>query len=260
MLAALAIASVVAGCSTPSTGYPPAAPVATARRLENLQAVASRHTACPAREIGIRQVSERVFSTMGCGVVREYALVQGSRYAEWQPIMPVNMRAANEMVCPLERLVVSAPTENVRQVSGCGRSAQYQLACDVSQCEWAMTTPPAGAGATGRVVEATPPPGRVTAPTPSTPDSSVVVVPQRADPAVDQAIRGQLDARRSAIRACVPRGELTMVRAQWGRDGMVRLSLDPPWQGTQSERCVQQSVGQLQVTTGEAGAISHVVR
>ncbi|UJR86744.1 Hypothetical protein I5071_88450 [Sandaracinus amylolyticus] len=258
MLVALAFASAVAGCTSSSSGYPPPAPVATARRLENLQAVASRHTSCPAREIGIRQVSDRVFSTMGCGVVREYALVQGARYAEWQPIMPVNMRAANEMVCPLERLVVSAPTENVREVSGCGRSAQYQLACDTSQCEWAMTTPPAGA--TGRVVQATPPPGRVTAPTPSTPESPVVVVPQRADPAVDQAIRGQLDARRSAIRACVPGGESAMVRAQWGRDGMVRLSLDPPFQGTDSERCVQQSVGQLQVTTGQPGALSHSVR
>lgn len=269
-LFALAIAITVTGCGSAQHGRgADGAPVATDRRLENLRAVASRHIACPLDGISVEPLTDQVWLARGCGDAREFAIIDAGRMAQWQPITPANVRASNELACPAERLVASAPTGAHRQVAGCGRSASYELACSPAQCEWVMVGQSGDWGG-GSGVTVTPP-GQV--PPSSTPaPRPPVVVPDYGDrggyrggpgpvePAVDQAVRQAIDAQRPSVFACVPRSAGVVVHARWGVDGLVQLSLEPPYAGTPTERCVREAIGTFQVTTGRPGALTHVVQ
>ncbi|MDQ3033418.1 MAG: hypothetical protein M3Y87_13450 [Myxococcota bacterium] len=279
-IAVLTLVACVTGCTVHSRNRgAESVPAVTGRRIENLRAVASRHMACPIDAIEAQPLTEQVWQAHGCGNVREFEIVQQGRVAQWRPITPANVRASNELACPVDRLAVSAPTDAQRDVSGCGRSASYQMSCSAVQCEWVMTdhsgnwTRPGGVTVT--------PPGQQPAPSPppiATPrrDSTVVVpeygdpyrdprgygdpAPGGAEPAVDRAIRQALDAQRTSILQCAPVARGLVVNARWNSDGIVQLSLNPPWAGTPTEQCVRRSVGIFQVTTGRPGMLTHIVQ
>lgn len=278
-LAVLTLVACVTGCTVHSRNRgAETAPAVTGRRLENLRAVASRHMACPIDAIDAQPLTEQVWQARGCGESREFEIVQAGRMAEWRPITPANVRASNELACPVDRLAVSAPTEGQRDVSGCGRSASYQMACNQVQCEWVMTDHSGDWSRRGGV--SVTPPGQQPAPMPppmATPrrDSTVVVpdygdpygdryvdprAPAGAEPGVDRAIRQALDAQRASILACAPAARGVVVHARWDSDGIVQLRLDSPWAGTPTEQCVRRSVGVFQVTTGNPGTLRHIVQ
>lgn len=270
-LATVALVIAVVGCAAPHARPVSGAPAVTARRVENLRVVASRLMACPVDAITTEPLTDQVWQARGCGDTRELAIVDRGSMARWEPVTPPNVRASNELACPLDRLVISAPTGAERDVSGCGRAASYQLACSAVQCEWVMTGHSGDWARRGGVTVT--PPGQQPPPTPPVasspaPRSPVVVVPDHggggsysdADPAVDQAVRQALDAQRASILSCARDAAGVSVRAQWGPDGLVMLSLTGPWAGTPSEQCVRQTVGAFQVTTGRPGSLVHVIR
>lgn len=274
-LAALALAAV-AGCASSA---PPAYRSTTYSReiasydVRELELQASEIMGCPTRALAARAVTDRVWRVTGCGQAREFAWVDlGEGRGTWDPIPPVSSYASNELACPLDAIVVQAPADNVRRVSGCGERATYQLACDARTCAWTMTEreevppprpsvtiipPPSGArpGPYATRPSAAPPPQPY-------PPGTVIVVPEgghRPDPAVEQAIRAGIDARRTQVLACSG-SQPIMIRARWGADGRVWLTLDRPYARTAVEQCVRDTVGGFQVTNEAPGEVIHLVR
>lgn len=275
-VATLALAPALPGCASGSTttGYT----TTTVSRevasydVRRLELEASSIMGCPTRALSTRAVTDRVWQVNGCGQTREFAWVDlGGGHGAWDPIAPVSTYASNELSCPLDSLVVRAPSPSVRNVSGCGESATYQLTCDARSCAWTMTEheeiaprptvtvipPPSGArpGPYATRPGATPPPQPY-------PPGTVIVVPGgglRPDPRVEQAIRGGIDAQRRGLLACSG-SQPMVIHARWGVDGRVWLSLERPFAGTAVEQCVRQTVGGFQVTDAAAGEVVHVVR
>ena len=82
----------------------------------------------------------------------------------------------------------------------------------------------------------------------------VIVVP---DPAgTDQGI--ERAPERTLVAACGATG--AVIRARWWHDRVVRLSLDPPWAGTEAERCLRSTLPTYHVVASPPGEVSHVVR
>nr|MDQ3035695.1 hypothetical protein [Myxococcota bacterium] len=108
------------------------------RQTRQLQQQASRELGCDARTLTITPLSDRVMQVHGCGQLRDYAYATGRRRG-WYAIQPVYMRAGSEMACPVQQLSVQAPTSTVRNATGCGRTARYDLVCGAIECAWMMT-------------------------------------------------------------------------------------------------------------------------
>lgn len=259
LLAIAASVLTLAGCTHQYTPEP--APMVTSRRAENLRNVASRHMSCPMNLVDIEPLTPQVWQARGCGQTAEFAIVQRGPVARWDRLQPVQVRASNALACPIERMVIAAPTGTAREVSGCGRNATYQLACTDRECRWEITDYSGDWARRGGVTVT--PPGRQ--PPPPAPGSPVVVVPDydrggAIDPRVEGTIRRAIESQRASILSCMPSARGVVVSASWGPDGLVRISLEPPWSGTPTERCVQRSIGQFQVTTGEPGALRQLVQ
>ena len=255
-----------AGCTAGVTGSASYGSSSVASRdLGTLTQVASAQMGCPAHAIEARAVTDRVWETAGCGQVREFTW---SDRRGWEALAPVGAFASNELSCPTQSLVVHAPQQNVRSVTGCGQRATYQLACDVQTCAWTMTerellerprvvvTPPTGQrpGPYATRPGMQPPPSY---PQPSYPPSYRPAYP--TDRGTEAGIRGALDARRASILQCSG-GQPVQLRARWGTDGRVWLSVAASYQSMAIEQCLQQSVGAFQVSAGRSGELIHVVR
>lgn len=261
-----ALALVGAGCTAGLTGSASYGSGSVASRdLGTLTQVASAQMGCPAQAIEARAVTDRVWETAGCGQVHEFTW---SDRRGWQALAPVGAFASNELSCPTQSLVVHAPQQNVRSVTGCGQRATYELACDVQTCAWTMTerellqrpgvvvTPPTGRRPGPYATR----PGVQTYQQPSYPPSyGQPSYPGTTDPGTDASIRGALDARRGAILQCSG-GQPVQLRARWGSDGRVWLSVASSYQSVAIEQCLQQSVGAFQVSAGRTGELIHVVR
>lgn len=139
-LAVVLAALGVAGCVARRLGARGA--TSFGRREERqLQQQAERDLRCPARQLVLTPLTERVVQVHGCQQLRDYAYSrpQGRGRAAWVPLQPVFARAAAELACPAQALAIQAPGPTVRSASGCGRSARYDLVCGALDCAWMMT-------------------------------------------------------------------------------------------------------------------------
>jgi hypothetical protein len=225
--------------------------------LQNLQRVASREISCPVDELYAQPLSDRVWRVTGCNVSAEYSMTRG-RFGprRWTQVVPVESRAANELRCPTEGLAVQATGPEARLVSGCGLSAQYELACTSETCGWTRVEQ----GAVGDVGVRVPAPTRVP-PTQRAPSDQMVLVPDPSQSAAEQFVRRELDRQRDVILSCAGGATPVVLRARWGPDGAVRVHVDPSSAGGRAiEPCILGSISPLQVTDGQPGDIVHVAR
>ena len=249
-----------------------AVPDVDARRLANLYALASEDTACASPDLTAWRIDERVWQVTGCGDAREYAIFSRGLGARWQRIDPIGDRASQELGCPAPSIALRVEAHGVMNASGCGRAVVLQLQCEHEGCAW-TTIAHAEAG----LVSAAPPrpvPPRLSPPAPvvktlfvadgsgTVPEARtapIIVVPDRAgtDQGIERALRSALDSERTLVAACGATG--AVIRARWWDDRVVRLSLDPPWAGTEAERCLRSTLPTYQVVASPPGEVAHVV-
>ncbi|AKF08518.1 hypothetical protein DB32_005667 [Sandaracinus amylolyticus] len=248
---------------------------ATVGRRQQRQLVqqASRELGCDQQALVLTALNERVYQVHGCGQLRDYAWALGRR-GGWSPLQPVVLRAAAELGCPAAQLHVDAPAATVRNASGCGRSARYDLVCGGIECAWMMTAQGAGWGAPVAAVAPAaqpspdavpPPPGAPVEPTATTAtvtttsiDDGLVIPEPPAGGSPEEMLRAALDARRADIHRCAGVGVIP-VRASWAADGTVSLALEAPLAGSAAESCVRAAVVTPRVPAGTAGEIVHPV-
>ncbi|UJR78861.1 hypothetical protein [Sandaracinus amylolyticus] len=248
---------------------------ATVGRRQQRQLVqqAARELGCDQGTLVLTALNDRVYQVHGCGQLRDYAWALGRR-GGWSPLQPVVLRAAAELGCPASQLRVDAPAATVRNASGCGRSARYDLVCGGIECAWMMTAQGAGWGPQVAAAPAQPmpdavppPPGAVTGtpavePTATATTTSVddgLVIPEPpARGSAEEMLRAALDARRADIHRCAGVGVIP-VRVSWAADGSVSLALEAPLAGSAAESCVRAAVVTPRVPAGTAGEIVHPV-
>jgi hypothetical protein len=242
-------------------------PHVDARRLANLRALAEQDMACPSADLSIWSIDDRVWQVSGCGHAREYTIRSHGFGARWERIESVGVRASDELGCSASLIALRVETHGVMNASGCGRSTVLQLQCDIDRCEWTAiarveevfdagvpASVPAAPVSTALILNEAP----SALPTPSS--SPIIVVPDisMTDPNIELALRNALDSDRVLVLACGASGAL--IRGSWSHDRVVRFSLDPPWAGTESERCLQSSLPTYHVVSSRPGEITHVIR
>jgi hypothetical protein len=256
---ALLFPVLAVGCITPrfDVGQRGLDQVGT-HEIQNLQRVASREISCPVDELYAQPISDRVWRVTGCNVSAEYSMTRGRMGPRrWTQVVPVESRAANDLGCPIDRVAVETTGPEARRVSGCGVTAQYELACTSETCGWTQVAQSVDGDVGVRVPAPTRP-----VPTQRAPSEVMVVVPEgSSQSAAEQFVRGELDRQRDVILACARGATPVVLRARWGPDGDVRVRVDPSSAaGRAIEPCVVGSTSPLRVTDGQPGDIVHVVR
>ena len=284
---------VLTGC-TRHIAAPGSTPVVDQSRVEQLERLAAHDMACDMRTLRVIGLNEVAFQVDGCGQVREYSLhcTGGRRRAScrWVPITPAPVLAQTEMICPLPQLTITGPEATLREISGCGRSATYQLACDSLQCTWGMvghagawagetqsiasvgtagaeTTADASAAGAAQptsepdpldAVIIPPPPEGGTGSTTGTAGAGAGAPPTPSQAAIEAQLRPILDQRRDMIHACAGPGAVA-VRVAWDATGAVTLHL-PSAAGSTAEGCIRAAIGPLSIQgVVAAGEMLHAV-
>lgn len=148
VLALSALLVVIVGCRRDPARV-------TARRLENLQLLASRDLACPAVAIGLTELEEHLYRASGCNQWADYSIRgRGHRYAgaSWQRVVPLAERAQAELGCPAANVAFEPVDARSYRVAGCGRSGVMSLVCGDLDCGWLLS---GGAGGGTTVVTGT---------------------------------------------------------------------------------------------------------
>jgi len=255
------------GCS-PFASRSAMVPDVDARRLANLYALAEEDTACASPELSAWRIDERVWQVSGCGDAREYAILPRGLGARWQRIDPVGVRASEELGCPASSIELRVEAHGVMNASGCGRAVVLQLQCEHDGCAWATIAHAEAGGGPGAAQGPAPAVPVVTtlflaeasSALPPAPSAPIIVVPDArgTGPTIERALRSALDSERGIVVACGASG--AVIRARWWHDRVVRLSLDPPWEGTEAERCLQSTLPTYHVVSSPPGEVAHVVR
>lgn len=217
------------------------------RHYRNLVRVAARDMRCGGRQVQPQEVSPGIFSVSGCGQLRDYVMICAHRrHCRWVGIQPVEQVAMAETQCASGQVVVQAPAPLSRQVTACGQSLTYGLACGAGSCAWTR-----GAAATAVMMQ-------------SEPGTAVIVIPDdgstapasytTAQPVDAQADTVQIDAagtmqtllaaQLAALRTCT-QGATVTLQVRWSAEGQVAVGLAAPHAGTPMEACVQQAFGSI---------------
>jgi hypothetical protein len=86
-------------------------------------------------------------------------------------------------------------------------------------------------------------------------------VDERSDAqlAIENQVRNQLDANADKVLSCTMT-TTTSVRAEYSRDGVLRVMLRGDAAGTPEERCIQDALGEIRVgSSAEGGIVVHLV-
>jgi hypothetical protein len=219
------------------------------RHYRNLLRVAARDMRCHHRQLAPQEVSPGIFAISGCGQLRDYAMICTSRRrCRWVGIQPVEHVAMAETQCASGQIVVQAPAPLSRQVSACGQTLTYGLACGGAGCAWTRGAAPSAVmmqsepGTSVIVVadDGTTVPGApaayATAQAPADDQSDVVQIDAAG------TLQSLLATQLAALRACTGGATVTL-QVRWSAQGQVGVGLAAPHAGTPMEACVQQAFG-----------------
>ncbi|MDQ3034053.1 MAG: hypothetical protein M3Y87_16680 [Myxococcota bacterium] len=223
------------------------------RHHRNLIRVAARDMGCRHREVTPQEVSPGIFAVSGCGQLRDYVMIcAGRRHCRWVAIPPVEQVAMAETQCASGQILVQATGPLARQVSACGQTLAYGLACGGGACAWTrgVTAPPvmmqSEPGTTVIVI-----PDDGTAGAVAVQEAPPVVSGQVGDEHADVVqidaagtLQSLLATQLTALRTCT-QGATVTLQVRWSAQGQVSVGLAAPHAGTPMETCVQQAFGSI---------------
>jgi hypothetical protein len=215
------------------------------RHYRNLLRTAARDMQCRHDQLVPQEISPGIFSLQGCGLIRDYVMVcRGRHRCRWEGIVPVEQVAITETRCATGTVQLAVTGPVTRQIVACGQTLDYALACGPTGCGWTR-----GAAASGMVMETEPGTSMlVIADDGSAPPPAAAPAPagEESDEVQQMGAAGTIQAvfatQIAAIRACAS-GQPVTVQVRWDAQGVVTLTLAPPFGGTAVEACVQQSIG-----------------
>lgn len=224
------------------------------RHYRNLIRVSARDMGCRHREVTPQEVSPGIFAVSGCGQLRDYVMVcAGRRHCRWVGIQPVEQVAMAETQCASGQIVVQATAPLARQVSACGQTLAYGLACGGAGCAWTrgMTAPPVMMQSEpGTSVIVIPDDGGA-APAVAVEEAPAVATGQVGDEHADVVridaagtLQSLLATQLAALRTCT-QGATVTLQVRWSAQGQVSVGLAAPHAGTPMEACVQQAFGAI---------------
>lgn len=222
------------------------------RHYRNLLRISSRDMGCHHRQIATQEVSPGIFTMSGCGQQREYVMAcSGRRHCRWLSIQPVEQVAMAETQCQSGQIVVAAPQPLARQVTACGQTLSYALACGPGACAWTR-----GTVSSAVMMQSEPGTVVIVVPDDGGPVAGGVVVQDQApgqvgDEQADvvqigaaETLQALLATQLAVVRQCT-QGQTVTLSVRWSAQGQISVGLAAPHAGTPMEACVQQAIGSV---------------